>query len=99
MSTASPGTGITLEHDSAIDHDRPWRVIVRNDDHNTFEGVAMAISRVVPKVDFHRGLELATEIHTSGAAVVWTGSKEVAELYHEQLASLGLTMARLEQAD
>jgi ATP-dependent Clp protease adaptor protein ClpS len=98
MSTATPGIGTILEADHVVDHDRPWHVIVRNDDHNTFEGVAAAISRVIPKVDFHRGLELATVIHTTGAAIVWSGALEVAELYHEQLRSLGLTMAPLEQA-
>ena len=25
-----------------------WRVIVLNDDHNTFEGVAFALARVLP---------------------------------------------------
>ena len=26
---------------------KPWRVIVRNDDHNTFQGVAYALSNVL----------------------------------------------------
>ena len=99
MATASPGTGAILEHESMTVHDRPWRVIVLNDDHNTFDGVAIALARVIPKVDVARGFELADEIHNSGAAVVWTGAKEVAELYTEQLASLGLTMAPIEQAE
>jgi ATP-dependent Clp protease adaptor protein ClpS len=28
-----------------------WRVIVRNDDHNTFEGVAFALAQTIPGVD------------------------------------------------
>jgi ATP-dependent Clp protease adaptor protein ClpS len=27
-----------------------WRVIVRNDDHNTFDGVASALARTIPGV-------------------------------------------------
>ena len=28
--------------------DRPWLVIVKNDDHNTFDGVAFALARTIP---------------------------------------------------
>jgi ATP-dependent Clp protease adaptor protein ClpS len=76
---------------------RPWLVIVLNDDHNTFEGVAAALSAVVPSVSFDDGLKLATRIHNSGRAMVWSGLREQAELYWEQLRERGLTMAPLEQ--
>jgi ATP-dependent Clp protease adaptor protein ClpS len=74
-----------------------WRVIVMNDDHNTFEGVAFALAQTIPGVDYDRGLRLANTIHTRGQAVVWSGLREPAELYHSQLAGLGLTMAPLER--
>jgi len=72
-------------------------VIVLNDDHNTFEGVARALSDTIPGVDFDKGMRLANTIHNSGQAVVWSGHRELAELYHGQLESYGLTMAPLEQ--
>lgn len=72
------------------------RVVVLNDDHNTFEGVAVALARFIPGVDFARGLAYATRIHHEGSACVWSGQREVAELYWEQLAGSGLTMAPLE---
>ncbi len=74
-----------------------WRVIVLNDDHNTFEGVAFALSRVVPGVSYDQGLALANRIHNTGSALVWSGHKEAAELYWTQLADYGLTMAPLER--
>jgi ATP-dependent Clp protease adaptor protein ClpS len=77
---------------------RPWLVIVRNDDHNTFDGVAFALARTIPGVTFERGMALADTIHATGKAVVWTGEKERAELYWEQLVGLGLTMAPLTPA-
>ena len=77
--------------------DGPWRVIVRNDDHNTFQGVAFALSSVIPGVGYDRGMQLATRIHDTGQAIVWSGHKELAELYWKQLEGLGLTMAPLEQ--
>jgi ATP-dependent Clp protease adaptor protein ClpS len=74
-----------------------WRVIVLNDDHNSFEGVALALARTIPGVDYDRGMQLANKIHSSGQAIVWSGEREVAELYHGQLEGYGLTMAPLER--
>jgi ATP-dependent Clp protease adaptor protein ClpS len=76
---------------------RPWYVIVLNDDHNTFQGVAAALSSVIPGVSYDRGMALADRIHTTGQAIVWSGLREQAELYWEQLEERGLTMAPLEQ--
>ena len=77
--------------------DAPWQVIVLNDDHNTFDGVAHALSAVLPGVSFERGMSYANRIHNTGRAVVWSGQKEPAELYWEQLKGLGLTMAPLDR--
>ncbi|MCB0877664.1 MAG: ATP-dependent Clp protease adaptor ClpS [Thermoleophilia bacterium] len=73
------------------------RVIVLNDDHNTFEGVAAALDRVLPGVDYRQGLVFADRIHHQGRAEVWAGELEVAELYWQQLRDSGLTMAPIEQ--
>jgi ATP-dependent Clp protease adaptor protein ClpS len=77
--------------------DAPWQVIVLNDDHNTFDGVAHALSSVLPGVSFEQGMGFANRIHASGRAVVWSGHKEQAEHYRDQLKSLGLTMAPLDR--
>jgi ATP-dependent Clp protease adaptor protein ClpS len=82
-----PGTGLGGD----------WRVIVLNDDHNTFEGVAGALSSVLPGVSYDQGMALANRIHNTGQAIVWSGPKEPAEHYWEQLGGHGLTMAPLEQ--
>jgi ATP-dependent Clp protease adaptor protein ClpS len=74
-----------------------WHVVVRNDDHNTFQGVAFALSSVLPGVSYDRGMQLAEKIHSTGQAIVWSGHKEQAELYWNELASFGLTMAPLER--
>lgn len=76
---------------------RPWLVIVLNDDHNTFQGVAAVLSSIVPGVSYNGAMRLAERIHNSGQAVVWSGLREQAELYWEQLRERGLTMAPLEQ--
>ena len=74
---------------------RPWHVIVLNDDHNTFDGVARALAQVIG-ISFAEGMAYANRIHTSGQAVVWSGHREVAEHYWNGLKQRGLTMAPLE---
>ena len=74
-----------------------WRVIVLNDSHNTFDGVAGALARVIPGVTLDQGYAIADQIHNAGRAIVWTGPKEPAEHYWEQLRDAGLTMAPLEE--
>ncbi len=73
----------------------PFHVIVLNDNHNTFDGVAHALATVLPDVSFEQGLAYANRIHTMGNAVVWSGHKEVAEHYWNGLNRRGLTMAPL----
>jgi ATP-dependent Clp protease adaptor protein ClpS len=85
--TGGPGTG----HGG-------WKVIVRNDDHNTFEHVAHTLARFIPGITPSRGMEIANVIHASGRAIVYTGHQEAAEHYWEQLKGAGLTMAPLEQS-
>jgi ATP-dependent Clp protease adaptor protein ClpS len=74
-----------------------WKVIVRNDDHNTFDHVAATLNRVVPGVTLDQGYALAERIHNGGLAIVWSGHREAAEHYWELLRDAGLTMAPLEQ--
>jgi ATP-dependent Clp protease adaptor protein ClpS len=85
--TSGPGTGLGGH----------WRVIVRNDDHNTFDHVAHTLARWIPGISVDKGYAIADTIHNTGQAIVWSGVKETAELYWEQLRDSGLTMAPLEQ--
>jgi ATP-dependent Clp protease adaptor protein ClpS len=75
----------------------PWRVIVCNDNHNTFDHVARTLARFIPGVSLPRGHEIANVIHNAGRATVFAGHQEAAEHYWEQLKGAGLTMAPLEQ--
>jgi ATP-dependent Clp protease adaptor protein ClpS len=74
-----------------------WRVIVLNDNHNTFDGVARVLSSVIPGVSLEQGYAIADKIHNTGQAIVWSGPKEPAEHYWEQLNEARLTMAPLER--
>jgi ATP-dependent Clp protease adaptor protein ClpS len=52
---------------------------------------------VLPGVNYDHGMAMANRIHSSGRAIVWSGQRELAEHYWEQLSGHGLTMAPLEQ--
>jgi ATP-dependent Clp protease adaptor protein ClpS len=75
-----------------------WNVIVRNDDHNTFDHVAATLARVIPGVTLEHGYAIADRIHNTGLAIVWSGHREAAEHYWGLLRAAGLTMAPLERA-
>ena len=49
-------------------------MIVKNDDHNTFDGVAHALARYIPGITVDRGYRIADQIHNSGLAIVWSGA-------------------------
>ena len=72
------------------------RVIVLDDDINTFEHVVDVLVRYIPAMVPDKAWALAHQIDGEGAAVVWSGPQEQGELYHQQLGGEGLTMAPLE---
>lgn len=81
-----PGSGVGGE----------WRVVVLNDNFNTFDHVAETLAGVIPGVTLAQGYRLADQIHNSGLAIVWSGPREDAQGYWESLDSAGLTMGPLE---
>jgi ATP-dependent Clp protease adaptor protein ClpS len=74
-----------------------WHIIVLNDEVNTFDGVAEALSGILPEVSLADGYRLASEVDSNGQAIVWSGNRDEAQGYWDQLNDYGLTMAPLEQ--
>jgi len=75
-----------------------FKVIVLNDDFNTFEHVSKCLVKYIPDMSDERAFELTQQVHFEGLAIVWVGPQEQAELYHAQLKQEKLTMAPLETA-
>ncbi|WAL62921.1 ATP-dependent Clp protease adapter ClpS [Thermocoleostomius sinensis A174] len=75
-----------------------YKVIVLNDDFNTFQHVANSLMKYIPGMTSDRAWDLTNQVHYEGQATVWVGPQEQAELYHQQLSRAGLTMAPLEAA-
>jgi ATP-dependent Clp protease adaptor protein ClpS len=62
----------------------PYNVILENDDHHSMEFVVGVLIKTLG-YSTERCVQLMMEAHTSGRAVVWTGTREVAELKMEQM--------------
>jgi ATP-dependent Clp protease adaptor protein ClpS len=62
----------------------PYHVILENDDYHSFEFVMAVLQKALGYTE-ERAFFLTEEAHSKGRAVVWTGSKEVAELKAEQM--------------
>lgn len=75
-----------------------YKVIVLNDDFNTFQHVAECLLKYIPGMTSDHAWALTEQVHFEGQAIVWVGPQEQAELYHQQLSREGLTMAPLEAA-
>ncbi|MGF1489732.1 MAG: ATP-dependent Clp protease adapter ClpS [Prochloraceae cyanobacterium] len=73
-----------------------YKVIVLNDDFNTFEHVANSLKKYIPGMSDDRAWSCTHQIHNEGQSIVWVGPQEQAELYHQLLSRAGLTMAPLE---
>jgi ATP-dependent Clp protease adaptor protein ClpS len=83
------------ETSSKQDVDLPWQVIVHNDPVNLMTYVTMVFQRVFgyprEKAEQHM-----LEVHHKGRSILWTGMRERAELYVQQLQS-NLLLATLEK--
>jgi ATP-dependent Clp protease adaptor protein ClpS len=62
----------------------PYNVVMENDDHHSVEFVIEVLVKALG-YSLERSFQLTKQAHESGRAVVWTGSKEVAELKLEQI--------------
>ncbi len=64
----------------------PYNVVLENDDYHTLEFVVDVLRKVLG-CPLERAAQLALQAHTTGRSIIWTGTKEVAELKVEQVRS------------
>ncbi|MAW10241.1 MAG: ATP-dependent Clp protease adapter ClpS [Verrucomicrobiales bacterium] len=65
---------------------KPWQVMVLNDPVNLMSFVTLILKRIFGYSE-EKAVELMLKVHYEGSAVVWTGEREKAELYVQQLQS------------
>lgn len=69
----------------------PYKVLLHNDDVNTFEHAIRAILRLT-HLPTEEAVRKALTAHEQGVALLLVTHKERAELYQEQFTSLSLTV-------
>lgn len=74
-----------------------WNVIVHNDPVNLMSYVTMVFRKVFGYAK-ERAAKHMLEVHHNGRSIVWTGEREKAELYVQQLHGY-LLLATLERAE
>jgi ATP-dependent Clp protease adaptor protein ClpS len=83
------------ETKTEVDLAVPWNVVVHNDPVNLMSYVTMVFQKVFgyskEKAEHHM-----LEVHHKGRSIVWTGAREQAELYVQQLHGY-LLLASLER--
>jgi ATP-dependent Clp protease adaptor protein ClpS len=70
----------------------PWKVLLHNDDRNSFDHVISSIVELTP-LQKESAIERTLEAHETGVALLLTTHKERAELYKEQFQSKSLTVS------
>jgi ATP-dependent Clp protease adaptor protein ClpS len=88
---------IEKESETEEELDLPWQVIVHNDPVNLMTYVTMVFQRVFgyPREKAERHM---LEVHQKGRSILWSGVRERAELYVQQLHGY-LLLATLEKID
>lgn len=89
----SPSTSVLTRDETAP----PWQVLVFNDPVNLMSFVTLIIRRIFGYSE-QKATELMLQVHQKGRAIVWTGEREKAELYVQQLQSHQL-LASMEPLD
>lgn len=78
-------------------HLPPFKVLLHNDDSNTFEHVIKSVVRLTP-IATEEALLKTLEAHETGVSLLLVTHRERAELYAEQFASLSVIVT-IEPAD
>ena len=75
---------IEQESETGEDLDLPWQVVVHNDPVNLMSYVTMVFQKVFGFTR-ERAEKHMLEVHREGRSIVWSGVRERAELYVQQL--------------
>ena len=90
-------TSPETDTDTDVVLDTPWSVIIHNDPVNLMSYVAHVIRKVFGYND-QEAERLMLQVHQEGRSIVWSGARERAEYYVQQLHSHQL-LATMSQAE
>jgi len=94
MAVESPSIGTERQQETQLD--QPWNVLVHDDPVNLTEYVTKMLMKIFGYNET-KAEQMMLEVHHKGRSIVWTGGRERAELYVQQLHQVQLT-ASMEQS-
>jgi ATP-dependent Clp protease adaptor protein ClpS len=74
----------SVETKTTTEKDKPWMVIIYDDPVNLMDYVTKVIQRVFG-YSRDKAEQMMLDVHHRGKSLVWSGGRERAELYVEQL--------------
>lgn len=84
MMSALENPTVEQETETTDELDLPWQVVVHNDPVNLMSYVTMVFQKVFGFTR-ERAEKHMLEVHREGRSIVWSGVRERAELYVQQL--------------
>lgn len=81
----------TVDSSHRVDRLPPYKVLLHNDEVNTFEHVVMTVLKLT-KLTAEDAFAKTLEAHEKGVSLLLVTHKERAELYVEQFATFKLTV-------
>lgn len=73
----------------------PWQVVILNDPVNLISFVILVVRRVFGYSE-DKAIQITMDVHEKGKAIAWTGEREKAEMYVQQLQGYQL-LAKMEK--
>jgi ATP-dependent Clp protease adaptor protein ClpS len=98
LPVCAAGGDVLTEEETRTDEDLdvPWNVVVHNDPINLMDYVTKVLMRVFGYTQQKSEVHMM-EVHTRGRSVVWTGARERAECFVQQL-HMFLLLATIEKS-
>lgn len=84
-----PATITVIDSSSKTNKAMGWKVLVWNDNVNSFEHVIASLMKVI-KLDKEKAEKHTLQVHKEGCSVVWSGHKEYAEAKAFHLCNEGI---------
>jgi ATP-dependent Clp protease adaptor protein ClpS len=76
----------------------PYAVVLLNDDEHSFQYVIETLMKVFG-YPLEKSYSLTLQVHNEGKGIVWSGSREVAELKRDQIRSAGPDFYAMQKVD
>ncbi len=92
-----PSTDTLTRTEETTELDLPWNVIVHDDPVNLMGYVTLILMKIFG-YDEKKAVILMMQVHKLGKSIVWTGEREKAEFYVQQLQAFQLKTT-LEKAE